>query len=1071
MSAREPPDTYVPPGAKRSDADELLSKTASPAVRRPSSEFELWGELTRETPGRYRILEEVARGGQSVVYVAFDAHLGRNVAFKQPLRPASATELAVTSAEARFLREARVTATLEHPNIVPVYEIGRRDDGSLYCTQKLILPPTGETSPRTLRRALAEAKSLPERLRLLRHVLDVAQAVAYAHAHGVIHRDIKPDNVIIGAFGDTVLVDWGLAKIRGLQDPLATDAPAQPQHETMAGLALGTPSYMSPEQARGEATSADERSDVWGLGAMLYEVLTGAAPFVGRTAHEIVQKVISEPLTPVRTLCEDAPPELAAVAELALEKDPAKRYGSAKLLADELDAYITGARVGAYRYSLLELARLLVARHRGVAITSALGLVLLAAAAAIAWSNYLRSERYLGEARQNLARTYIDKAHEAERGFQWDQAAVYYAAARVENDLPEARIGAQLASDRSHEALRFFRGNGNGVNAVAYSPDGKLLALGSADKSVHLWDVQRGEQVRVIGGHGDSVMGVAFSPDSKRLATVADDHKARVFDVAAGALLAEPVTAEDRLNAVAWSSDGKTIAIGSEDRNVYLVDAEKLTLRKKFLAHAQAVYAVAISPDSKLLVTASRDQTARVWTLENGEAFAPAPVLSEHSTPLLAAGFSRDGKLLATAGRDGNIRVWQVPEFTLVRAMPGHTAKVTALAFSPDSRLLATGSADRTVRVWDVAHGQPLLSESYGFESDVLALAFSPDGRQLAWAGVDERAWVRDLRREAAPGDDSQTMLAMQVSPQGRTVAVGEGKSLVVRDVDSFEEKFRIDALPYLVLELAWSPDGKKLAANCSHSDVCVYDVDSHKELFRAFTDPVVVQGIAWSPDGRTLTTSGREGLVRFFDSESGAPEGTLQAHQDSVFSIAYSPDGKLFATASYDKTAKLWDTAAKKELASLKGHVHGLRRVEFSPDGQTLATASWDKTVRLWDVASFSAAGVLQGHEDHVFALDFSPDGQLIASGARDGTVRIWNRHTGEQMATYLADEEWVQAVRFTRDGAALIYGGRRLHRVNLPKLSAPTRWRDSVLGATGFDLVGTAPVRRGPPGPLQGR
>ena len=324
------------------------------------------------------------------ILVVRDEHLGRDVALKEllaahhpgPGQPAAAPSGVTPPVSARFLREARVTGQLEHPSIVPVYELGRRPDGHLYYTMKLV-------RGRTLTHALAATSSRGQRLALLPHFVDLCQAMAYAHSRGVIHRDLKPANVMIGEFGETVVIDWGLAKVRGQSDIHAHELGRAHRTvelddetgaaRTVVGEALGTPKYMSPEQARGAADLIDERSDVYALGAVLYELLTGQPPFAWArgSSKEILDLVINDAPVPVTDLDPQTPPELAAICGRAMAREPARRYQSAHDLADEVQRFLSGAVVEAYEYRLGEHLRRILRRHRTQVLTAAVSAVAL----------------------------------------------------------------------------------------------------------------------------------------------------------------------------------------------------------------------------------------------------------------------------------------------------------------------------------------------------------------------------------------------------------------------------------------------------------------------------------------------------------------------------------------------------------------------------------------------------------------------------------------------------------------------------------------------------------------------
>jgi serine/threonine protein kinase len=411
------------------------------AVRRVVSDHGAGFAPLEEIPGRYLVEGVRGQGGQARVLLVFDQLLQREVALKELLSTPGAQPPEADGAEssrppagleARFLREARTTGRLQHPTVVDVYEVGRRTDGTLYYTMPFL-------RGRTLAEALATCTRVSDRLALLPHFVDVCNGIAYAHSRGVLHRDLKPANIMLGEFGESVILDWGLAKPfsgpeqeqrpapaspsapASADDPVAaTDAVARVaaarlgwsierlgfsgSAETQAGASLGTPSYMSPEQAAGRLEAVDQRSDVWGLGAVLYEILTGQPPFGADTPEATVRQVLTQAVPPVRSRQPEAPPELAAVAEKALRKHPAERYQGAKEVADEVDAYLTGHRGRSPGHRSVDLARMLLSRHRVAAGAGALGLVVGLIALVVITLAYRREHVANQRARRSLDR-------------------------------------------------------------------------------------------------------------------------------------------------------------------------------------------------------------------------------------------------------------------------------------------------------------------------------------------------------------------------------------------------------------------------------------------------------------------------------------------------------------------------------------------------------------------------------------------------------------------------------------------------------------------------------------------
>ena len=432
--------------------------------------------VTPETPGRYSFGErgedetpktssEIGRGGIGRVLMVHDRHLGRYVAVKELLSehaelmseretPGSGSSVLA----ARFLREARITGQLEHPNIVPVYEIGVRDDGRLYYTMKLV-------RGRTLASALNACRTLDERLRLLKHYIDLCNAIAYAHDRGVIHRDIKPENVMVGEFGETVVLDWGLARVQGKEDLQGRQLERQIRlhmdeqaGRTMEGRAIGTPAYMSPEHAEGQIDKIDELSDVWSLGAVLYKILTSRPPFVDVDSDDLISRAMSEPAEPVLAVCPDAPAELAAIADKALQYERVDRYRSAKAIAEEVEAYQEGRRVKAYEYGSLELLKRFVVKNRALSFSVVAAVLVLLAATALILQAY-------AEKVEAQRRTLVALA-----SAETNEAEAKDAAARAKEEEARARIAEAEATSSAAETSRAR------IEAVRQRDDARSLA-------------------------------------------------------------------------------------------------------------------------------------------------------------------------------------------------------------------------------------------------------------------------------------------------------------------------------------------------------------------------------------------------------------------------------------------------------------------------------------------------------------------------------------------------------------------------------------------------------------------
>jgi WD40 repeat protein len=1012
------------------DGLKLLAQTPPPAATEAPAQTSASGTAVPGAKlqyfGDYELLEEISRGGMGVVFKARQISLSRLVAVKL----ISAGTLATLELVKRFKAEAEAAASLAHPNIVPIYEIGEHQ-GQHYFSMGLIEGPN-------LRSAISSFKLGPNPERAVRLATTVASAVHYAHQRGVLHRDIKPSNILLDAAGEPHLTDFGLAKLIEKESTL-----------TRTNAVLGTPAYISPEQARGDTKEVTTAADVYGVGAVLYEMLTGSAPFAGGTSLETIRQVLEqEPRRP--SACDPRiDRDLETICLKCLEKEPGKRYSSAAGLASDLERWLRHEPIMARRSSPRERLEKWVRRRPASAALGAAALLLLILVAIgspiAAWR--INRARQLAQARELQAHraVYIANMNLAQQA--WDQTKV----GRVRQILqdtassPSRDFEWYYWQSQTHLELKTLRGHLGPIGTVAFTPDGRFLttsadstakiwlvesgrelftlaghtaliwsgafspdahwvATASWDGTAKVWDAANGQLRHTLRGHNGGVWAVTFSPDSQRIVTGGDDGTAKVWLAATGQEL-QTLNPNYGINCVAFSPDGRRIVTGGDDAGGTVWEADSGRELFALHGHKGSIVSVAFPPDGRQIVTGSYDCTARVWDAVDGR---PLFTLDGHRGDVNSVAFSPDGQRILTGSSDTTAKVWDAATGRELFTLHGHDDVVACVAFSADARQIATGSIDLTAKIWDAAGSRESMALT-GHDGGVASVAFSPDAQRIVSGGRDQTVRVWD----AATGrlllsfpHHSGWVRSVAFSLNGREIATGSDDSTIkLWDAATGQELLKLDGHGR-VWSVAFSPDGRRILAGGDDRTAHVWDTTSHRELLALKGHSGGIRTVACSPDGRRIITSSADRTAKVWDAATGQELLTMRGHRGAVWSAAFSLDGKWIVTGSEDQTARVWDAATARESLTLKGHTGGVRSAAFSRNGRRIITGSDDSTARVWDAESGGEVLTLKGNTEAVRSVDASFDGKRIVTGGADKSVRIWAAASESQVATWEREE-----------------------------------------------------------------
>jgi len=985
----------------------------------------------QRTIGRFRIQYELGRGGLGVVFLAYDPKLRRQVALKVP----RSESLGNREMRVRFLREAEAAARLSHPHAVGVYEVGEAGPVCFIAVEYCAGP--------TLRQWLNERDGGMSHSLAADWLAKLAAAVQHAHSRGVLHRDIKPSNVLLvpiqkdsadgrvaksnGAGWTPKLADFGMAKLLG--------ADGESSDQTRTGALIGTIRYMAPEQAEGRTREIDVRTDVYGLGTVLYEMLTGQPPVSGDSDADALRQVLLSDITPPSRIRPDVPRDLEAICLKCLAKDSQRRYATAQKLSDDLRRFLSGKPTEARPPSWLERVWMWSRRRpAAAAIVASLTLSLMViAGVVVAYSARLsgaleetafqrdRAKQEANDKARMLYSAEVRLAYDAWRNRNREQAVELLAHHIPQDGETDHREFAwHYLWQQSHPPSRTLKGHKGEVFAVDYSPDGRLLASASKDGTARVWDVAAGDVRFELAGHSTEVTSVAISPDGNRVATGSEDNTVRVWRVATGELIGVLSGHTDHVLCVSYSPDGNWIASGSRDTTVQIWDASSLELVATIESPDDVVRAARFSTNGKLFVA---DETGHLYRFKvpTGEHDAELSYVWED---FFCAALSHHMPLLAAAGQDEIVRVFQLTAGRIapVRQLKGgHTEWIQGVAFSPRDNTLASAGKDGVVQLWAGGDAELKPRTLLCHVGRVWDVDFSPDGRWLATAGADHTIKITPVDRVGHFVDHypivPTELKCAAFAPDADELFVGcsDGRVLVW-DPRRRAIKRAFPPLGGGISALACSPDGSQFVTIDFDGAAHVWRTDGSTHRLLARSEPHHRPCIVWSPVGHKIALTLGDRIAALIDAETG-DERIRHESTSRIDWIDFSPDGRYLAIGG--ERIRVWSLPDEKIIRDLNGASSGA----FTSSSELIVTAR-GHIAALWNVASGQRVRrFIDSTSVGISRLALSANGRTLALvDGENQNVHLWDVRTGQKLATFPVEATWVESVAFDPRSHGLI-------------------------------------------------
>lgn len=1082
------------------DACEVAPEEASTVTSRdgPPPAVTEWGNAGPQPFGDYELVDKLAQGGMGVVYRARQRSLNRDVAIKMILGGAFANQGEID----RFQTEALAVADLEHPNIVPIYEVGEHDGQRFLCMR---LVEGGNL--------FDKIAALKSDLRRVAEIMSkVSRAVDYAHRRGILHRDLKPANILLSRSGEPMVTDFGLAK--------RLDSDVQ---LTATGAILGTPGYMAPEQANGETGRLSTAVDVYGLGSVLFHLMTGRPPFVADTPVATLKQVIEqEPVSPA-ALNPGVTRDLETICLKCLEKVPERRYGSAHELADDLDRWLRYEAILARPCSTAN--RVIKWARRKPALAT---LTLFASFSLIAFigltlhnNKKLATEKGIAETQKDIADEERRRSEDMLTDLRLKQAEDHFAA--DETDKALMYLAAILRTHSTNEqaarrlqfalAYRDYATPGTSrlqhdapVNHGEFSPDGAWIATASNDRSVVVWDAKTGNPTaRLQLKH--LARSVKFSPDGSKVVTASSDRVAVIWDYKKGTNGIVLLPHQSYLKHAEFDPEGRRVATASDDKSARVWDVETGKQISKSFEHDDRVNHVSFSPDGKFMVTACRGQAggaagyAQIWDLSTGDPHGPR---LEHDGGVTKAIFSRDGLLVATASGDLRMQVWIAATGRPAYAAYKHERPVVDVEFSPDSSKLVTASQDATAVIWDVKAGRVIgtvrhngsvnsvrfsfdgarilttlsdnsaqvwdaesgkaLAEPVKHQKAVVHGTFSPDGSRFLTVSSDKSARVWRMPTNSSPAvriQHRQTVLAAKLNFDESLLATASWDA-AIRIWDPETGAASGAPLPNgtNATAIVFHPHNNQLVTGGIDGSLRLWDLSDRDRPRYLIHHRKRITVLEFSPDSSRLLSASRDGTLALWRLPDRKPERTFRHTGNWVEFATFSADGKRILSCANDLPAKIWDAETGAALISLP-NAGAVVHADFSPTGDKVVTANTEGDAFVWSIVADPPTIIHElPHASCVNIARFSPGGDIIVTASNDRTAVLWNTMTGDPIAEPLMHEGAVRHAEFSLDGRAVITGSddgvvRVWDALKGQALTGPMRHGDRVFQAV-FNRAG---------------